>query len=226
MTATPFADAASDYAERGWRVFKIPPGQKIPKDRWVNGAPWEVATNDTFEIGRRKGRYPDHNIGIATGQGLAVLDVDAHHGGVVPAWAPPTLVAKTPSGGVHLYYAVDGPVPNSQSKLAPGVDVRGDGGMVVAPPSVLHNVQGNEVHEHCRYEWVGETDGIFGVVTRIAATLLTPSGRESGNVFRGPKLGARSFGEGERHTAMLTLAGKMRSVGCEEPEIGDRKSVV
>jgi hypothetical protein len=48
-----------------------------------------------------------------------------------------TYTVMTGSGGRHLYYvAPDFTVPNSAGKIAPGVDVRGDGGMVVAPPSV------------------------------------------------------------------------------------------
>jgi hypothetical protein len=50
---------------------------------------------------------------------------------------PGTWVAHTPSGGQHWYYRADPdrPIGNSVGKLAPGIDVRGDGGFVVAPPS-------------------------------------------------------------------------------------------
>jgi hypothetical protein len=49
-----------------------------------------------------------------------------------------TLSAATPSGGIHLYFKwpADKVITNSTSKVAPGIDVRGEGGMIIAPPSV------------------------------------------------------------------------------------------
>lgn len=217
MTPSPFADAAVDYAQRGWRVFRIPLGQKIPTDRWAHGADWEVATDDVDEVRRRIASYQgrSYNVGIATGQGLAVLDIDPQHGGKVPSWAPPTLTARTPSGGAHLYYYVDGPVQNSAGVLGQGVDVRGQGGMVLAPPSYIR-VGGETVRDaqlDLRYEWVDAS----ATLARTSGAMLNPSGREQ--AARGPKLAGRRFGEGDRHPAMLTLAGKMRSIGCEFEEI-------
>lgn len=221
MTPTPFADAALGYAERGWRVFQIPPGQKIPKVRWKHGTDWEAATSDAAEVTRRLAvnttgarATARSNIGIATGEGLAVLDIDPQHGGKVPSWAPETLTARTPSGGAHLYYQVDGAVQNSAGVLAPGVDVRGDGGMVLAPPSWIQDPPGPTTSDGPGfYEWVNSA----APLARIDAALLNPSGRE--RTESGPKLAGRRFGEGDRHAAMLTLAGKMRSIGCELQEI-------
>ena len=207
-------DAAVAYAERGWRVFRIRPGEKVPMDKWVNGGPGQEASNNWFDIGQRwgSGRTPNANIGIATGNGLAVLDIDVHHGGARPSWAPETLTARTPNGGFHLYYRVTRPVRNSAGLLGPGVDVRGDGGMVVAPPSVLY-VDDPSASDSI-YEWINDGDHHPGVAT-IDASLLDPPRTQK----RGKKLAAKTFGEGERHDAMLTLAGKMRSIGCEFPEI-------
>lgn len=214
MAPTPFADAAVAYARNGWRVFKIPPGQKIPRDRWLNGEAFEVATADLGEIARRAQQFPGHNIGIATGNGLAVLDIDPRHGGKVPEWARETATVSTPNGGVHLYYQVDGPVRSSQGVLAPGVDVRGDGGMVLAPPSVIHAdipLDSGAVRKAALvYEWVAEG----AKVARLSAALLNPPERREGRATL-----SGSFGEGERHRAMLSLAGVMRSKGCEFPEI-------
>jgi hypothetical protein len=55
---------------------------------------------------------------------------------------PDTLMAESPSGSLHHYfkYPDDIRITNSASKIAPGIDVRGDGGMVVAPPSVKPGV--------------------------------------------------------------------------------------
>lgn len=86
----------------------------------------------------------DPAFGIATGSrsgGIVVLDLDAKPGRDGLAWArdkpiPATFTVRTPSGGLHFYFAapVD-PVQNSSDKIAPGVDVRGEGGFVVGPGS-------------------------------------------------------------------------------------------
>ena len=214
MSTTPFADVAVAYAERGWRVFKIPPGQKIPRDRWLNGGPHEVATNNVAEVRRRCEWHPAWNVGIATGQGLAVLDVDPQHGGKVPSWAPPTWTVATPNGGAHLYYKVDRAVRSSQGLLGDGLDVRGDGGMVLAPPSSI-----TEPMSRVRgaYTWLGGTNFRgFGSLARLDADLLDPP-RPKGTLEK--RLARPTFGEGDRHAAMLSLAGLMRSRGCELPEI-------
>lgn len=180
-------------------MFVIPAGQKIPKARWIYGEATEVATNDVDEIRRRARELPFANIGIATGNGLAVLDVDPQHGGKVPSWAPETRTARTPSGGAHLYYAVTEDVPNSAGGLFTGVDVRGTNGMVLAPPSVV---------EGGSYEWANSLP-----VATIDHALLRR------RLPGAPTKLKASYGEGDRHSAMLTLAGKMRSIGCELPEI-------
>jgi putative DNA primase/helicase len=210
-------EAAVAYAERDWWVFRIRPGEKIPMDRWVNGGPGEKATPFEGEAERRWRQTPNANIGIATGRGLAVLDIDTHHGGGRPEWATRTLTARTPNGGFHLYYKVTRPIRNSTSKLGPGVDVRGDGGMVVAPPSVLVSqpqdpagpLQGGTYT--MSYEWIDPD----AELATIDASLLDPP------QYGKPRkvLTKESFGNGERHQAMLSLAGTMRSRGCEYPEI-------
>jgi hypothetical protein len=85
---------------------------------------------------------PTANIGVRTGDGRFVLDLDGveaaswfgnacgRHGG-----APRTLTVRT-SRGYHVFFASTAEVPNSAGKLAPGADIRGEGGYVVAAPSV------------------------------------------------------------------------------------------
>jgi hypothetical protein len=125
------------------------------------------ATADAVLIREWWRRWPTANIGIATGapSGLVVVDVDLPKGGRESLRAmkdsgrrlPSTLTACTGGGGLHLFYA--GPqlarVPNAVGRLPgggerlPGIDVRGDGGYVVAPPSV--HASGT------RYRWRGGT---------------------------------------------------------------------
>lgn len=102
--------------------------------------------------------HPEASVGIATGDGLCVVDIDpakngaASHATCVARLGDmgPTLTVRTGSGGLHLYYTTTSHIPCSQGRLGPGVDVRCDGGYVVAPPS-LH-VSGG------RYSWEGDPD--------------------------------------------------------------------
>ena len=104
------------------------------------------ATTDRVRIRRWWARRP-WNVGVATGGGLLVLDIDPRHAGDVSLDAleaahgelPRGVVACTGGGGLHLWYRYDvatGRVPCSVGKLGAGLDVRADGGLVVAPPSV------------------------------------------------------------------------------------------
>ncbi|MCX5660271.1 MAG: bifunctional DNA primase/polymerase [Planctomycetota bacterium] len=106
------------------------------------------ATTDAATIRAWWATRPDANIGIATGaaSGIVALDEDNKPGksGAATVEArtadlgplPATVRTCTPSGGHHSIFAHPGvPVPNSAEKLGPALDVRGDGGYIVAPGS-------------------------------------------------------------------------------------------
>jgi hypothetical protein len=106
-------------------------------------------------------RWPEANVGLVTGavSGLVVLDVDARHGGegslarleATYDRLPPTLTTQTGGGGRHYLFAHPGGgrIPNATCLFGwPGLDLRGDGGYIVAPPS-LH-ASGR------RYAWLDE----------------------------------------------------------------------
>lgn len=91
------------------------------------------ASTDPARIQRWWVRWPQANVGIVTGacSGLLVVDLDA---GARPDDLPTTRLVRT-GQGLHIYLAHPGfPVRNAV-RLLPGLDVRGDDGMVVAPPS-------------------------------------------------------------------------------------------
>ena len=115
---------ALTLANAGYRVFPLEPGGKRP----LIETGVKAATRDTPLIDWWWTRWPDAGIGIATGEGLVVIDVD-EPGAEEPLALPDTFRVST-SKGYHLYYRGDG--RNTASKLAPGVDTRGDGGYVKA----------------------------------------------------------------------------------------------
>lgn len=148
-------EAAARYARSGWPVFPCRPDRadcpasgscacKAPLTR--HGV--DDATANLAAVQRYWRRHPDANIAIATGgAGPAVLDVDVAHGrpgyaslneairaGLVPA---PMMTVRTPSGGLHLYYAATAGQRNG-SLPDRGLDWRAERGYVLAPPSAVH----------------------------------------------------------------------------------------
>ncbi len=119
----------------------------IPIKAGTNDTPlvkWEpyqsrIATPE--EIAEWDRRWPERNRALVTGalSGIIVIDVDPRHGGdqTIKGYPmPPTRVVRTRSGGFHYYFLHPGfPVPNAAPLLDPGVDLRGDGGYVMVPPS-------------------------------------------------------------------------------------------
>lgn len=129
-------DAALAYARWGWPVFPLRPRQKRPAT--ANG--FKDATTDVDQITAWWTRNPDYNIGLPTGTAFDVIDVDVPDG----ALSLPELHAAddevhghvaTSSGGLH-YYVTPRDRPNG-ARIMPGIDYRGVGGYVVAPPSTL-----------------------------------------------------------------------------------------
>lgn len=153
MAASRTEQAALDYLARGWSVIPIRERAKRP------AVPWKVyqskfVTEMTLREWFR--RSPDYNVGIVTGalSGLVVLDVDPRHDGDKSlrklereyGLLPRTLESVTGGGGRHFYFSHPGVEVHNRTGIKPGIDMRGDGGCIVAPPSVHPSGK--------RYRWV------------------------------------------------------------------------
>ena len=169
------------------------------------------ASTDTDTVISWWQRWPDANIGIATGarSGLVVLDVDVQHGGQGTlnerGKLPEAPEVLTGGGGKHIYFVhPGGEVRYSAGKLGPGLDVRGDGGYMVAPPSV---------HENGRaYKWLRE----LGSPPPLPAWLL----EEAEQRPNGPAPPVESvIPQGKRRGELLSLAGTLRRRGLGGDEI-------
>jgi archaellum biogenesis ATPase FlaH len=146
------------YAKQDIRVIPIKQGEKRPPMQgWQNAATSDPATIRTWF----EGQFKDCGLGIATGEFrnryLIVIDIDDRpefsgsdtlkdleqlHGQL-----PDTVEVITGSGGRHIYFLTDAPIRNEASgRLGQGIDVRGIGGQVLAPPTVHPNGK--------TYEWV------------------------------------------------------------------------
>lgn len=103
------------------------------------------ATPDELVVNAWWDTYPQANIAIRTGSGYAVLDIDPRHGGdnTLRIWEqshgvlPEGLTALTGGGGYHRWFVIPpgAAIPSRANVLGPGVDIRADGGYVMAPPS-------------------------------------------------------------------------------------------
>lgn len=140
----PKGEHALRLAAAGFRVFPLLVGDKRPAiDAWP-----ARATIDEARI-RKWWAKADYNIGVAGGQGLVILDYDMKPGQrgaeslarhTALDCLPRTLTVRTPNG-LHFYFRSTVPIRNTVSDLAPHVDIRGEGGYVVGPGSVVNGTE-------------------------------------------------------------------------------------
>ena len=144
---TCFGDAAAFYVGLGWKVFPLAEGAKVPAiPASKGGKGFKDATHDADLIARWERAYPRANIGIATGAAsdVIVVDIDPRNGGNASVVRlagdgfvlPPSPEARTGNGGRHLFYAYRSDIKGSKDRLGKGIDIKTDGGYVVAAPSV------------------------------------------------------------------------------------------
>jgi hypothetical protein len=152
--------AAVQYARSGWRVFPCAPFGKTP----ITSAGVKDATTDRERIEQWWKKTRNANVAIACGKGLGfVLDVDGQEG--VDSLAsltskhgklPDTMTSKTGGGGYHTFLASDDPRIRNKVKVLPGLDIRCDGGYVIAPPSMHKSGE--------PYRWIkGRGPGDIGI---------------------------------------------------------------
>lgn len=152
--------AAGEYGKRGWLVFPVhgirgdgactcgrgeacdAPG-KHPLVKWKSNATTDlVKLKRWWSVGFSEYVY---NLGIVTGSdsGITVIDIDPRHGGL-DTWnkitaglnIPDTYTVNTGGSGYHLYFKYCAAVKTGSNVFGPGVDVRNDGGYILAPPSL------------------------------------------------------------------------------------------
>lgn len=141
------------YARMGYPVFPLIPQTKRP----ILEHGFLDATTDQMLIQHWWKRWPDANVGLAT-EGLVVFDQDP--GG--DEWLmeyidtlEPASRQRTPRGGAHFVFRQNGERwRNSSGKVAEGVDVRADGGYIVAAPSHVDEYTPKGEHVCGGYQWV------------------------------------------------------------------------
>lgn len=172
MTGLTLAAAAVEYVRQGWRVFPCCRQDKVP----LTSRGFHDATSDLERVRTCWRRWPAANIGAPVPPSLAVLDVDAGHGGEETLRAleaahgalPTTLAARTGGGGRHVYLLhPGGELRQGTGLLGPGLDTRMPGkGYVILPPSVHPS--------GWRYEWVDPATPVALMPGWLVARLRPP----------------------------------------------------
>jgi len=213
------------YRRMGWIPIPLRPRDKRPLVSWESYC--SIAPTDE-EITTWFTRLPAVNIGIITGasSGLIVLDVDPAHGGNESLSAleqqhgplEPTVQALTGGGGRHFYFRHPGFSLRNRAGIAPGLDIRGDGGYVVAPPSI--HLSGKP------YAWVEGRGPDSTTLASMPMWLieLASRGRPAG---RGHPLAywrdltRRGVSSGERNNTIASLTGHLLWHGVDPAIILD-----
>lgn len=217
-------DYAAWYATMGIPVFPVKTGDKTP----ITAHGCKDATDDPDQVEQWWTRWPDANIGIATGVGavpLLVLDVDVGHGSghdglqtikeleAEYGKLPRTLVCQTGGGGLHYYFRCSDPCLTVGANALPGLDFRGRGGYVVAPPSIHKSGK--------RYEWLPDGDPRKGTLLAELPDWLADILRKGKPVTGEPRAadGPATIPEGRRNEEMFKLASSLRAKGLSETEM-------
>jgi len=158
-------------------------------------------------------RWPDANIAIVTGEvsNLVVLDVDPAHGGDASLRdltdrfgpLPDTLTAGTGGGGRHFYFAApaDGRPTPSRVALRAGLDVRAEGGLIIAPPSIHQSGR--------RYAWENADPMPAPMPHWLLRLLRNPAERRGHSTQQWRDLAARGVEQGERNSTIASFAGHL-----------------
>ena len=230
MTTT-LRDAALAHAKRGRPVFPCNPSADQDKGKKpLTEHGFKDATTDAEQINLWWTKWPNALIGMPTGaiSKCFVLDIDVDetkgkngeeslsklingHGKL-----PDTVEAMTPRGGRHIYFKHPGGaiIQNSTSKIGKDLDIRGDGGYVILPPSRLENGK--------QYDWEGSSSPDDGVKAVYApqwfmdlllvptAPAPTPASQHDGDA---------AIEDGRRNDTLFRLGRSLRAKGLGDAAI-------
>ena len=264
-------DAGLEYAQRGWRVFPLhgivngtctcgrSDCSSAGKHPLVRRGLYE-ATTDVGKIDDWWRRWRSANVGIATGaeSGIAVIDIDLPSAlvsldGLGAVELPVTLTGLTGGGGLHLIYrCTDETLGNSAGRLPgvdgelPGIDLRGNGGYIVAPPSVHRSERSygwldSDTPIAGSPGWLKQPERVYVAMDDVAGTHFdgdgTPYGlavlRDELDRVRAAQVGTRNHqlnrsgfaiarlvagGELLEAAARSALLGVALAIGLDEPE--------
>ena len=201
--------AALKYRGHGYSVIPAKPDKK-PYIPWT---PYQTQKAEPATIEGWWKEWPEANIGIVTGKisGIVVVDVDSEAGQeALNSYIPDSLIvpsSNTPRGGMHLYFKHPGHAVGNATGILPGVDVRGNGGYVIAPPGRGANgksytwLEGLSIFDTSPVEM---PDELLNLVRRCKD--LSENVKDLSENVTEPKDIKLSFIEGNRNDTMFHIA--------------------
>jgi hypothetical protein len=185
----------------GWNVLPVGKDKK-PLIEWKK---FETEGVNSEQIKEWFNKYPNANLGVVTGKisDLVVIDIDPRHGGKDDEFRNfQTVKSKTGGGGWHLFFRYKDGI-NNKAGIKEGVDVRGEGGYVVVPPS-LHE-SGNY------YEWVNSPSNtpLVDIPTEILRILQNGKATSNQFVSDWDENVLNGVDEGRRNGSAASVIGKL-----------------
>lgn len=189
-------EIALSYAERNWPVLPLHTPSNgicscsrdqcnIPGKHPRTEHGLSEASTDEKQVKDWWSKWPDANIGILTGErsGLIILDVDVRDNGPLSLGQlrkqykdfPQTLTVRTPTGGRHFYFSYPAGLQiGNKISFRKGLDIRANGGFVVAPISIGANGR--------RYEWINPSVDIADIPAWLIEIILAPKPQRADSV--------------------------------------------
>jgi hypothetical protein len=200
------------YLNLGWSLIPIKPRSKEPLIPWKE---FQTRRADMKEIEGWIARWPEMNIGLVTGciSGLVVADLDGLTGKAFGTQLKlQSSITSLTGKGKQLYYKWTEHADNSASKIAPGVDIRADGGFVVLPPSIHPN------GKHYRWERFVPKDLITFPKTLVTVNVepikTSLIGKEPGWIAKA----LEEMKIGNIDDTLVSILGKMRRDGWTQQD--------
>ena len=210
-------DHAIEYARKGMRVFPCDPATKRPYT--THG--FKDASTDERQIREWWAQNPDAMIGFHPGDKIVVIDVDLKEDGssgydtlkrleAKYGKLPDTVCSQTPRGGRHFFFRTSGHAmrgPNGTNVFGPNscVDIRGNGGYVILPPSARADGR--------QYEWIAAPDeSTFADVPEWVLNEIGRNKPQHGPAEESSEVQEPIY-EGSRDSQLTSIAGTLRRVG-------------
>lgn len=216
-------EARDTYLPMGFKLFLTSQHDKKP---FFGSHGFLDATNNSEELMQMLNAHPYCMLAVATGNGLLVVDIDIKDGvdgfDTLHRWEkehgalPETASVITASGGMHLYYHTDSYIHNNQgvrdaSGMLTGIDIRCDGGYVIAPPSINEYGQ-----QYCWQDYPDEVgiadadENVIAFIKKYADAQIGKScSRSDGKgLFQLP---STKYVQGERNGGIFKLTCSLKS---------------
>ena len=180
---------------------------------------WNLrASSEKDQIDRWWSEFPDANIGLVTGRGLLVVDIDPRNGGEesfnnleqIYGTLPPTVTVCTGGGGLHLYFSYEPTldIRCGTNILGDGIDIKGDRGYVVAPQSI---------HESGEYYYFKDGMDPESIPIANAPSWLLDliQDKRKRSLTRVDSEKEPIIIQGQRNTTLTQMAGTLRGSGMD-----------